>query len=470
MEAAVPRFGAAGGRHAALAVVALGAALASALVARYSLLGFLGFLGICVGGAVIWRPEVGLWLVVAGMVFPGGIPLVGPLTVMRTLSLVTLAAWALDAMRRGRRLAWGPHQVAVLGFCALAVASVGWAYQVDAAVEGLQTLGLVVGLYFIVVNFVDSQARLTRLLYVVIFSGILAAGEGVWQHFSEGMLRAAGWAEQANFFALSMAVAAPFAVALALCETNRPLRTLAGLAAALMSASVLFTVSRRGLVALAVAIGLLVLLFRHGRLVLFGLCALLVVVGVSSASPEFWGRLREPFEEGNIRFDIWRVGAAMVAQRPVTGIGFNNALYEFDRFTMLASGLERGFSQAWFPHNTYLSVTAELGVVGLVCFLSLLALSFHQATVARRRFDAANEPLLFGMSSAGIASLAGYLCAGFFGDQHLFRHLWLLLALTAVLGRLASQRGADFSCTNDGHEEPCHLDNSTLSRSQNGRH
>ena len=90
-------------------------------------------------------------------------------------------------------------------------------------------------------------------------------------------------------------------------------------------------------------------------------------------------------------------------------------------------------------HNTYLQVLAELGIVGLALFLSIIAvLARVRAASARRRRRAAGDTR-DGASSRARSSWrwSALLAADFFVSREYGKQLWLLLALCPVMLELA---------------------------------
>jgi O-antigen ligase len=149
------------------------------------------------------------------------------------------------------------------------------------------------------------------------------------------------------------------------------------------------------------------------------------------------------------RADLWNVAFQMTLNHPVQGVGFGN-------FTVVApSYLERtvniGRSDLFLRpgatqvHNTYLNILAELGVVGLLLFMGLLAGVFGIALRATRALadagDAEGELLARGL----LIGAAGMLTAYFFFSAQFEKQLWLvlggLIALSTVARAAQSRTG-----------------------------
>jgi O-antigen ligase len=68
-----------------------------------------------------------------------------------------------------------------------------------------------------------------------------------------------------------------------------------------------------------------------------------------------------------LRFTIWRVGWKIAQDNFITGVGLGNFPSAYRKYTGNFGGLISGSSKD--PHNTYLSIFAETGVIGFLLFL-----------------------------------------------------------------------------------------------------
>ncbi|MCA6126355.1 O-antigen ligase family protein, partial [Bradyrhizobium sp. WSM 1704] len=71
------------------------------------------------------------------------------------------------------------------------------------------------------------------------------------------------------------------------------------------------------------------------------------------------------------RIDIWRVGAAAVADRPLTGYGFQ-LFWQTDEMVYKAGGGTSWAVGAFNAHNAYLDAAITTGIPGLILTLALL--------------------------------------------------------------------------------------------------
>jgi O-antigen ligase len=91
------------------------------------------------------------------------------------------------------------------------------------------------------------------------------------------------------------------------------------------------------------------------------------------------------------------------------------------------------------PHNIYLAVLAELGIVGFLLFATILVASLVAAMGAAWQFARRGKPVLEFLSRTLFIALVGYLAALFFSSQLFEKQFWLLLAMAPALLAIAQR-------------------------------
>lgn len=91
------------------------------------------------------------------------------------------------------------------------------------------------------------------------------------------------------------------------------------------------------------------------------------------------------------------------------------------------------------PHNLYLGVGAELGIIGLVAFMVMplmLLVSLTRSWRALRDFDPSAAAITAGL----VGAIVAYLASGVFLHLAFDRYYWTLLAICDVGARVARRR------------------------------
>jgi O-antigen ligase len=178
-----------------------------------------------------------------------------------------------------------------------------------------------------------------------------------------------------------------------------------------------------GALASSVAV-LLVLGYRRFAfsLGLLGVLALAVVSALALAGvlPERFNPLRQA---GVIRIDLWLSSLAMLRDHPLFGVGLDNFTYLYQQVYIREGGVaEPNLSH---PHNWLLHFWLELGLLGLLAFLWLVATFFRLALQARTWLTA-------GLIGAMTATLVHGLIDQSYFLVDLAFIFWLLLGLAVA--------------------------------------
>jgi O-antigen ligase len=268
-------------------------------------------------------------------------------------------------------------------------------------------------------SFGRDQVRLVVGAFVVgaaILGGIGAVsflGSSNTQTYGGGLYtssRALGTFEDPNYFASILALVTIPALALVL---HRPRRNWwMGVAAAVATAGIVFSLSRGGFVALAGGL-LVLLLWNRAQLVLVVVFVAFTVTTVANVNPLLESQQFQTVERRlgtltggelqatNRRPQIWGLAVELAFERPVFGIGAN----EFGRVAGQRSVIEDG-SGIENVHNQPLNFLAEQGFAGLLCFVLLFA---QLAARAWRALTARVHPADFALALGCAATLTGFL-------------------------------------------------------------
>jgi O-antigen ligase len=338
-------------------------------------------------------------------------------------------------------------------FLAWAALSLLWAPDVGMGFTALTRYAL--NLLLVVIVFSAIRTRRHVLVLLAIFVGgallsgaygLLFAGVGT---AGDAPARLGGAGVDANFLAALLVAALVLAVVLAgLHEAPRGARVAAGLCALLAAVGITATVSRSGLVSLAVVLLAGLALAGRGRRLGMLVLAVVAVAGftayVTAVAPrDHVQRLLHAGGEG--RSDLYTIGWRMVAARPVEGVGVGNFQAASVDYLLRPGVIERSEFIVDTPkstHNIYLQVAAELGIVGIALFAFLLGIAIRCALEAARRFARAGDPTMDVVSRAVAVATLGVLVSDAFASEQFSKPLWLLLSLGPVLLAIARREEA----------------------------
>jgi len=379
-----------------------------------------------------------------------------------------LSAWL---RRRGEALAFlgRPLTIALGLYVLVLLVSTVLARDADLADERVVDHAKALGVYALVALLAWSLPRIRRGVVTLLASGALLGavvlaqaltGDFGNEYFGLGRIkyaqiygdvfepRLAGPLGDPNFFAQALVILVPLALVTA-AEARRSAARLAALAAAgLITAAVVLTYSRGGALALGCVI-VLSLLARSARVKHLAAGGALLVVLAAFLPAAFARRLETiaqvlPGQEEVLRPDssfeqrrlLTRVAWRIFLDHPLLGVGAGNYTLYFDEYAQEVGSLSREYEELGeqhYPHNLYLEIAAETGLVGLAAFGAAVAACFAALRAARRsslaRGDARSAALARGFEIA----VVGYLLSSLFLHGHHIRYLWLLFVFAAAL-------------------------------------
>ncbi len=254
-----------------------------------------------------------------------------------------------------------------------------------------------------------------------------------------GMRASASAMFDSNDVAMMMVLTLPLAALGAVAFRGARRFIAAGVAAICVLATVA-TVSRGGLVGLAVVSALLVYRLRSvgGRLLIGMVIALLLAAAPSG----YWNRMGTIFSSSGTDYDergvatrveVWQRGLDLFLRNPVTGVGIG----QFEN----AAGALYGRNGGWrAAHNSFIQIAVELGILGLVLFIGLLSTSIRSVRQTQRA--ASKEPALRDLQwIAGAIEIAlyGYVVVGLALSQAYASILYFLVGVAVAL-RLEVER------------------------------
>ena len=442
--------------HAWLAAgLGVSALMTGALSAMNPVLAVTGLAAVVVGVLAIANvtalPAFLAFTMFVESVAPAGALRIGRLAAVLALTVVVM--YLLTRGRAGLRANGLLFAVAAYGLWTLL--SVTWADDAGLVQETSFRYFLVLAYMLAFALLVRSKQQIaivfgTLALGALVFGVISFAGYASAADDYNQLVRAKGLQGDYNFFALYEVVALPPALVLA-ARARTPGRVFLfyGVVAAIVL-SVVASLSRSGLIALASVVLVTLLLpsalfFRRASQKVtygFALLAAAAVVMLAGATP-FLERAATIFSEegvsgsrGSGRVDVWRAAWRSFEENPLLGIGAGNFRSStFDRLLQTpgvttTSGYR---SKGKYVHSMYLGNLTELGIVGFSLFMLMVGLTFSSLTASARRARSRGDPELARFAAALAVGLVGVSVSGFFLSIELAKPLWIVIGLALAL-------------------------------------
>jgi O-antigen ligase len=351
----------------------------------------------------------------------------------KTLIAASAVALGWSALR-GRPLRLGGGLIYI--YFGIVLASPIWSMDehlsMDAAGEALKYVVAI----FIAANVLDSRERLRLAGTVIALASLFPALGSIssWlagQHLVEGT-RAAwiGAFGNPNFLAYFLVISTPIVLALRDAEERPTIKTAWLGVLVAYAIAVFLTQSRGGALGFGAVLFLWTLRgLARGRVAIGGVLALGIALLMTPGGP--WNREDTTKTlHGQVdasaqgRLDAWRTGLRIVEARPLGGAGIGAFVVGYETYAPGDAGPART------GHNSFLMITAELGVPALAIFVIVLLGTF--VTLGRIAKRAGSPPLARGLQTG----VFGFVVCSLTGGYAFTWPIYLVLGMAAAVSRL----------------------------------
>ena len=136
---------------------------------------------------------------------------------------------------------------------------------------------------------------------------------------------------------------------------------------------------------------------------------------------------RQPDITASSRFLVWSDAVKTFASDPLTGKGLGTAVAD-----VIFQNSDGGWSILTDAHNTFLSVAAQAGILGLMGMIAIVIVTLQNGLAKPAGDD------IYILRGFSIAFLAAFVYDGMTSSFEDARHLWVLIGLILAANRIAS--------------------------------
>ncbi len=252
-------------------------------------------------------------------------------------------------------------------------------------------------LFLILITTIENQKQLKHIIFALVLSGLLTAILAIYQHFTGWMVpwdfwenrqtfRVTAWYGFPNAVGLFLAPLIPLAIYLMkeywnniinfkIQDTNKLKICFLVISCLLFIVSsilaIIFSKGTGPLIGLVAGMGILLLFYKKTRwptliVSLVGLFILFNLSGLSSIKQELLLQDRS----GQIRLSIYQETWQFLTDHPLTGAGLASYSEKIIPYHTTING--EGIEIFHHPHNIFLTMWVNLGILGLISFLWIL--------------------------------------------------------------------------------------------------
>lgn len=236
---------------------------------------------------------------------------------------------------------------------------------------------------------------------------------------------------QPNYLGLTMAVMIFFSLALLKTYKNFLLKLFFSGVIVIFSYVMIKTGSRGA--AVAFGLGILYYVYKEQNTIRnLSILFIITIITMSVVPVEYMDRLGtlgavEEDESAMSRIDLWKTGLDIIVQYPFFGVGIGN-------FVLFAPNT---------PHNAYLQVASEMGIITFIAWIWLLFRTLRQTESHFVTFGTADKHFLRNASLALKVSIVVVMAQAMTTGLAHREFLYILISLVAVLERLSVTSAED---------------------------
>jgi len=410
------------------------------------------------GIAILAYPMLGLVLyIMLSFIRPADFyPALNALPLAKAVGGVTLIAVVLKHILT-KDLIYNVRQTyLLLGFIGTLLLSIPLSFWPSHSIDVTQDFGKIVIFYFIFINIVRDYRSLRRISLVTVMCALFL-GLFIVRSYLSGELRA-GVAESTMFDANDVAQLLVTALPFCLFWNSGPVKTPLGKllmwgSMAFLTITTMMTTSRGALLGLFVVYfvlfsgrqSLLMKITKFTAIAAVGFLLMIILPSQMANRYRTLGTYQQD-ESAMHRIYAWKAGMNMVASRPLTGVGIG--CFGVAYGTSFRPGGDS--ATRWMaPHNSFVQVAAETGLIGFIIFISMIFYSIRQ--IGR---TPPNDPPLATTSRVFTASFLGFLTCALFLTQALNFMLYFLVAASVTIPRLGAEWSAKEDADSDRVQQP----------------
>jgi len=300
-------------------------------------------------------------------------------------------------------------------------------------------------LYFIIKYEFNSKKQIKILLRCYIFISFVLSCIGIVQHFTGFALtekftkisafgtgiRIASTLFNPNAYGAYLILIIFPVIMLSIYEVNKNKKITYIVFSILLLTNLLMTYSRNAL--LGFGLGLFVLALIYSIKLIFALGGFsMLMFFIPSVSQ----RVRDvtSLSQNESRIKLWKTAIMMIKEHPILGVGNGNFVTRYNEYIKKYKELKYQEYQNYPSHNSYLKVQSELGIMGIVSFLGIVAITlFRVKKLYSTTTDRFYKPFYMGVLASIVAFLFMNFSDNLFFVPKATTYFWFLLATVEAL-------------------------------------
>lgn len=205
-------------------------------------------------------------------------------------------------------------------------------------------------------------------------------------------------------------------------------RIMYGIITLLVMTNIIMSGSRNAII--GIGIGLMVLAIIYSRKIM----SVIILMGIGAFSlPQTRHRILDIFNkrQNESRIKLWKTAMAMIKEHPLGGVGNGNYVTRYNEYVTKYPNLQYNNYKNFPTHNSYLKIQSELGIVGILSFLGLLACSIKKVYSVPKVTEDSFVKLFY---TGFLASMVAFLVMNFFDNMFFIPQITMSYWMAVAIG------------------------------------
>jgi len=303
---------------------------------------------------------------------------------------------------------------------------------------------------------VKDREHFKRIILSVVFGLFMGSLDGIYQlifrvdlfrhnpyDVAIGLARLKGAFPHTNIYAGYLALFLPVCLGLFLYASRGKSKVYFGIVSAAAIFCLIFTFCRSAVLGFWLAMLIIGLMNKDKLVIGLLIAAVLIAPFLAPKSIINWSKKTSSIGEfllNKERFVLYETSFNMIKHHPVLGVGVNTYCLNYQKYKLHDTSEETANTN-WYAHNSYLQMASEIGLIGLLVFLYLLAKLFkYWRSFYRKEHDSFDKVASLGIIMGMFAFLIHGLTETNLYYPKIATLFWFQVALLTGLLGLARKR------------------------------
>lgn len=365
-----------------------------------------------------------------------------------------LSLWYLNITFKKEPIIITPYyKYLILFFCVILISTI-LGKDIKTSFLALKSYFMIFLIFFLIVNLIKTPQHIIQIGWVIIISMTILTFFVLldqWELIDIAFNYPLDYMElhrsrvglyDPNFTSLMLSIALPFAFYFLFIYKDIIQRVILIIPLSLLMVGIILTYSIGGLIGL-LSIFFLIILFMKGlnrgtKASIFITFILIFCAGSLLLPESYKMKIQDKYEEtmteefaywGTNRGAAWMSGLQVIADNSVFGVGPVNHGFEALKYYPIIQDRDWGRDYGATPHNLYISIMGETGLIGLLSFIILIFVIIRGLLKSIKRLEYLRERELLFCGQGLMVSIIAFLIQSIFLDTQRHKYLWILLGL-----------------------------------------